>query len=139
MIYHTDELLAEITRLLPGRTKDCPVILIGKKPHLELLFWFNSADYYLSASHYEGSGTALCEAISCGCIPIVTNIPPFKAILGKSGLLYEPGNENSLLTALNQTNQLPIDDRQQDMLNRFESELSLSAIAGKFQKIVQSF
>ena len=138
MIFQTDELLKEITSLLPGKNKNCPVVLLGKKPHLELLFWFNSADYYLSASHYEGSGTALCEAISCGCIPIVTDIPPFRAILGKSGLLYEPGNKNSLLSAFYQTSRLPIDERKQDLLNRFESELSFSAIAEKFQKIVQS-
>ena len=139
MIYQTDELLADINRLLRDRTKDCPILLIGKKSHLELLFWFNSADYYLSASHYEGSGTALCEAMSCGCIPIVTNIPPFRAILGNYGLLYEPGNEISLLSALKQTSTLPIEEKKQDLLNRFESELSFSAIALKFQKIIDSF
>lgn len=139
MIYHTTELLAEITSLLPKNSKDSPVLLIGKIPHDELLYWFNSADFYLSASHYEGSGTALCEAMSCGCLPVVTNIPSFRTILGDCGLLFEPGTEESLLSALKQTSHLPVDNKRQEVLKRFESELSFSAIAGKFQKILDSF
>ena len=139
VIYHTAELLAEISGLLSGNTKDCPVLLIGKIPHDELLYWFNSADLYLSASHYEGSGTALCEAMSCGCLPVVTNIPSFRTMLGGCGLLFEPGNEESLLSALTQTSDLPVENKKQEVLKRFESELSFSAIAGKFQKILDSF
>lgn len=139
MIYQTDELLPEIKSILTKQAKDSPVVLIGKIPHHDVLYWFNSADYYLSASHYEGSGTALSEAMSCGCIPIVTNIPSFRAIIGKSGLTFEPGNETSLLLALKQSIPETIDHIKQDLLNRFETELSFSAIAGKFQKILDSF
>ncbi len=139
MIYHTDELLPEINSLLPEEGTESAVVLIGKIPHHDLLFWFNSADYYLSASHYEGSGTALCEAMSCGCIPIVTNIPPFRAILGRAGLFYEPGNAISLLSALNETDLLPVSEKKQELFSRFETELSFSAIAGKFQQILNSF
>jgi glycosyltransferase involved in cell wall biosynthesis len=136
MIFQTDELLMEIRSLLPD--VDCPVTLVGKIPHQDLQFWLNSADYYLSASHYEGSGTALCEAMSCGCPPIVTNIPSFRAILGKCGLYFEPGNQSSLLTALKQTLLLPIDEIKQKLLMRFASELSFDAIARKFQEITDS-
>ena len=88
MIYHTDELISDIKKLLPVKSGDQPVMLVGKIQHSELLYWFNSADFYLSASHYEGSGTALCEAMSCGCIPLVTDIPSFRMMSGNSGLLY---------------------------------------------------
>jgi len=57
MIFHTDELLEEIKNQLPQKPDNNPVFLIGKIPHNELIYWFNSADFYLSASHYEGSGT----------------------------------------------------------------------------------
>ncbi|HEX3386522.1 MAG TPA: glycosyltransferase, partial [Mucilaginibacter sp.] len=78
------------------------ITLVGELPHDELQYWFNSADFTLSASHYEGSGTAVCEAMSCGCVPIVTDIPSFRMITdnGRCGLLYEPGNEHALLDAL---------------------------------------
>jgi glycosyltransferase involved in cell wall biosynthesis len=136
MIYQTDELLSEISSLL--HDKNSTVVLIGKIPHQDLPFWFNSADYYLSASHYEGSGTALCEAMSCGCIPVVTNIPSFRTMLGKTSLLFEPGNQSSLLLALEQTSHLPIDEIRKEVLNRFGSELSFDAIARKFQEIADS-
>lgn len=58
MIYHTDELIDEIKLLLAAYTDNCPVILIGKVPHDELLYWFNSADFFISGSHYEGTQTA---------------------------------------------------------------------------------
>jgi glycosyltransferase involved in cell wall biosynthesis len=138
MIYHTEELVEEINKLLPKNPLLSPILLVGKIPHKDLLHWFNSADYYLSASHYEGSGTALCEAMSCGCIPVVTNIPSFRAIIANYGLLYEPGNEESLVSALKQTSHLSVDDKKQDVLKRFEAELSFFTIAEKFQQILDS-
>jgi len=103
-----------------------------------LLYWFNSADYYLSASHYEGSGTALCEAMSCGCIPIVTDIPSFRTMIGNCGLFYEPGNEEALFYALMQTRYLQTEVKKKEVLQRFQSELSFSTIAAKFEKILDA-
>jgi glycosyltransferase involved in cell wall biosynthesis len=100
MIYHTDELLNDIKALQTDAIK-----LIGKVPHDDLLYWFNSVDFIVSGSHYEGSGAAICEAMSCGCIPVVTDILSFRMITdnGNCGILYPPGNEQAMLSALNQT------------------------------------
>jgi glycosyltransferase involved in cell wall biosynthesis len=139
MFYQTDELLEELNNLLNKISQNCPVILVGKIPHSGLLNWYNSADYYLSASHYEGSGTAVCEAMSCGCIPVITNIPSFRTMVGNIGLLYEAGNELALLSALNKTRNLQVNKIKTEVLHRFESELSFNSIATKFQKILDSF
>ena len=80
MIYATSELLAEIKILLADSSYQENIILVGKIPHEELLYWFNSADFMLSGSHYEGSGASVCEAMSCGCVPIVTHILSFRMI-----------------------------------------------------------
>jgi glycosyltransferase involved in cell wall biosynthesis len=138
MIYHTAELASDIHKLLPKGAAINPVLLIGKVPHSELLNWYNSADFFISASHYEGSGTALCEAISCGCIPLVSDIPSFKMICGNSGLLFEPGNEDDLLSILKQTIQLNVEEKRKNALNIFKTKLSFEAISDKFQKIVES-
>ena len=138
MIYQTSELAEEMNILLSKYSSDCPVTMIGKIPHNELLYWFNSADYYLSASHYEGSGTALCEAMSCGCIPVVTDIPSFRTMTGNCGLLYEAGNEESLFRALKQTRYLQTEVKKKEVLQRFQSELSFSTIAAKFEKILDA-
>lgn len=138
MIYQTDELYAEIEQLIQKKQGKSPVILIGKIHHDELIYWFNSADFYISASHYEGSGTALCEAMSCGCIPIVSSIPPFKAIAGNCGLFFELGNEESLLSVLKQSIHLDQELSKESALQIFRTQLSFEAISDKFQRIIES-
>ena len=94
MIYQTTELLPELTGLLKNESNNCKALhLVGEVQHSEMQYWYNSADYIISGSYYEGSGTAICEAMSCGCVPIVTDIPSFRAITGNGayGLLYTAG------------------------------------------------
>jgi glycosyltransferase involved in cell wall biosynthesis len=112
--------------------------LIGKVAHDELQYWFNSADIIISGSHYEGSGTAICEAMSCGCMPLVTDIFSFRMITdnGKCGLLYKAGDEDGLLAALMQTQQMDIHGKQQLSLEYFRTNLSFEAIAGKIREIL---
>jgi glycosyltransferase involved in cell wall biosynthesis len=138
MIYQTDELYEELNQLLSKRPGQSHVLLVGKIRHDDLLYWFNSSDFYLSASHYEGSGTSLCEAMSCGCIPIVSDIPSFRMISGNCGSLYEPGNEEALLSALKETIHLKTDEKKKTVEYRFKTELSFHAISEKFQQIIDS-
>ncbi|MES2418173.1 MAG: glycosyltransferase family 4 protein [Bacteroidota bacterium] len=139
MIYQTSELLPEIEQILAFHAFAKNVVLIGKIPHAELHYWFNSATYIISGSHYEGSGTAVCEAMSCRCVPIVTDIFSFRMITdyGKCGLLYAAGDQQALLTALNQTGQLDIAEKQRQSLAYFKSNLSFEAIATKIEDIVK--
>ncbi|WP_175404138.1 glycosyltransferase family 4 protein [Mucilaginibacter sp. PPCGB 2223] len=137
MIYHTEELLNDIKTILNIHSNGNTVTLVGKKPHDELLYWYNSADFMVSGSHYEGSGTAVCEAMSCGCVPILTNIFSFRAMTGdgRTGLLYEAGNQQQLLAALAKTERLDMTAEREKVLAFFESHLSFEAIAGKFEAI----
>jgi glycosyltransferase involved in cell wall biosynthesis len=138
MIYHTDELIGEIRLAL--NQQPCyqnNIVLIGKVPHADLLYWFNSADFILSGSHYEGSGTAVCEAMSCGCIPIVTNIDSFRMITdnGNCGILYEAGNGEALFQALKQTRQMDLQKKRAHTLAHYQSTLSFNAIASRFREV----
>jgi glycosyltransferase involved in cell wall biosynthesis len=139
MIYHTEELLAEIKELLRPE-KSNSITLVGKVPHQELLYWFNSADFLISGSYYEGSGTAVCEAMSCGCIPLVTNIPAFRMITdnGNCGMLYEIGNEDALLSVLEKTKIINRDDKRAKSIAYYQTNLSFSAIANRIQEISAS-
>ena len=140
MIYHTDELLNVIKELLGHSAQNQAATLIGKVPHDELQYWFNSADIILSGSHYEGSGTAVCEAMSCGCMPIVTDIDSFRMITddGKCGFLYEAGNEAALLSALKQIDKIDLAEKQKASLEYFRANLSFEIIAKRIQEIAES-
>ncbi len=140
MIYHTDELLPQIKNELELSPNGKVIKLIGKVPHDDLQHWFNSADIIISGSHYEGSGTAVCEAMSCRCMPLVTDINSFRMITdnGRCGLLYEAGNEAALLSALMQTRQINIAEKQKASLEYFRSNLSFETIARRFEEVVLS-
>jgi len=137
MIYQTEELLNEIKRLLNASPHGNRVILVGKVSHHNLLYWYNSANFLISGSHYEGSGTVVCEAMACGCVPVVTNIDSFRMITdnGNCGLLYESGNQNALLNALLQTQASTIEDKRKNCLAYFKSNLSFEAIAKRIHEI----
>ncbi len=74
------------------------VHLLGRVPHARVELLMQSADLYVSASHREGSGYALIEALACGLVPVVTDIPSFSALTGDGevGLLWSPGDPAAL-------------------------------------------
>jgi glycosyltransferase involved in cell wall biosynthesis len=138
MIYQNDDLLGEVKELIkqhPATSKS--IILIGQIQHHDLIYWFNSVDFIISGSHYEGSGAAVCEAMSCGCIPIVTAIDSFKMITdnGKCGLLYQPGNEAELLNLLLSTQNINIPETRKRIFKYYQATLSFKAIARRFREI----
>jgi glycosyltransferase involved in cell wall biosynthesis len=138
MIFQTRELLSSVETLIdqtPHSRNN--IVLIGDKPHEEMAAWYNASDFIISASHYEGSGIAVCEAMSCGCIPVLTNILSFRMMTdnGKCGLLYEAGKEESLFTALQRAMDLDRTIEREKVLLQFRSELSFSAIADGIHRI----
>lgn len=139
MIYQTEELKREIDHLCEMDSNlQKAVTMVGSVAHEELQFWYNSADFIISGSHYEGSGVAVCEAMSCGCVPVVTDIQSFRKMTGpgKCGLLYEPGNEKELLAALLQTHELDLEKEKEKTMRQFNEELSFEAIARKINGII---
>ncbi|MBS1597820.1 MAG: glycosyltransferase family 4 protein [Bacteroidetes bacterium] len=141
MIFHTSELMLEIKKILENNTlaKDA-IVLVGKVPHEEMLYWYNASDFIISGSYYEGSGVAVCEAMSCGCIPILTDIFSFRKITNKGacGLLYEAGNEQALLSALLKSQEINMEEQRKKVLEQFEKSLSFKAIAAKIQEVAAS-
>jgi len=51
------------------------VHFFGYQSNDKLTQYYQAADVYLSASHVDGSSVALLEAMACGCVPIVSDIP----------------------------------------------------------------
>jgi glycosyltransferase involved in cell wall biosynthesis len=138
MIYQTEELLPDLIKTIEGTASAEPVVFVGSQDQTQMPYWYNSAEFFLSASHHEGSGTALCEALSCGCIPIVSNIPPFRLIAGSTGVFFKPGDEDSLLNSLREAMTLDKAEKRYQALQHFNNELSFESIAKKFQEIIST-
>jgi len=139
MIYHGDDLLPKLKAMISANKKaEDAVRLVGRIPHQQMQEWYNSSHFIISGSHYEGGGTSVSEAMSCGCIPVITNIPSFRKITGpgKCGLLYQPGNEKELLNILLKTKELDLEMERKKVLQQFHEELSFDAIARKITKVI---
>ena len=102
--------------------------------------WYNSADFIISGSRHEGSGISVIEAMSCGCIPILTRIPSFIKITDKAatGFLYEPGNAVSLSKVIASIAIEEVPEMRARVLNRFEEEFSFAAISRKLCHYIKS-
>lgn len=78
------------------------VRLLGSVDHRRLEAFYSAADLFVLGSHHEGSGYALIEALACGCVPVVTDIPPFRAITSAAsvGALWPVGDAARCAEAL---------------------------------------
>lgn len=135
MVFQQDDLLTKVRAVADAYANN--IFLVGKVHHSDLIYWYNSADFIISTSHYEGSGIAVCEAMSCGCIPILSDIPSFRMMTkdGSHGLLFDTGEEKSLAAALAKSLTLDKEEMRTQVLRYFDQELSFKAIA---QKIIHT-
>jgi glycosyltransferase involved in cell wall biosynthesis len=131
LIFKDEGLLNEVNILLANGPHN--IRQVGKVEHEQLEVWFNASDFILSTSHYEGSGISVCEGMSCGCIPIVSNIPSFAMMTANHsiGLTFKPGDSESLSLALKKSLSINREAEQQKTLVQFQKNLSSESIATK--------
>lgn len=140
-IFQTTELLPELQTIINQSVfLRNNVILHGEKKYSELENWYNAADFIISASHREGGSFVLIEAMACGCIPIVSNIPSSLKTIdnGNAGLCFEAGNANSLYDALVKTTMIDKNEFSKKAEQYFQKNSSFQTIAEElYQHISQ--
>ena len=97
-------------------------------PHDEMPLFYSAADIFVSGSYHEGSGYALIEALACGVIPCVTDIPSFHALAGDLGVFWRPGDANGCAQALLRATERISPQRRHTIHAQFDSRLSWDAI-----------
>jgi len=92
--------------------------------------FYSAADLFVLGSHHEGSGYALLEAMACGCVPVVTDIPSFRVITdgGSLGASWTPGSVSRCAAALVQAAKGDLAQMREKVRAYFERELSWSAV-----------
>jgi glycosyltransferase involved in cell wall biosynthesis len=141
MVFGTDELLEEVKNLVRASlTLSQHVKLVGKLVHEDLDTYYSAADYFVLGSHEEGSGYALCEALACGCIPVVTDIPSFRTMTddARLGSLWKAGDASSCAEALSFALKMDKEIASQKACDFFQKELSFTAIAQKHLNMYRS-
>jgi glycosyltransferase involved in cell wall biosynthesis len=136
--YLTDELLLELRAYIEGTPGLAErVEFRGRAPAEAMEAIYSSADLLLQASQREWSGLAVLEALSCGCLPVVTDIPSFVELTdgGRYGRLFPPGDHSALAVAL-----LSLDADARAALapaaqTYFQRELSFTALARRLDEL----
>jgi glycosyltransferase involved in cell wall biosynthesis len=67
----------------------------------ELRILYCESQFYLQLSNSEGFGVALCEAMLCKCIPIVSNVNVLPEIIGNSGFVLKKRDLKILIDLIN--------------------------------------
>lgn len=132
MVYNDNDLLHKVQQKISNNTTlNSRVYLVGELPHEKMEMYYNSADYFVLGSHYEGSGYALSEALSCGCIPVITDIPSFHMMTdkGKLGALWKVGDKDAFVEAVNKAMAKPLQSEAKACIEFYKHHLSFDAIA----------
>lgn len=108
------------------------VHLLGKVPHERIEMLMRASDLFVSGSRSEGSGYAAIEALACGLVPVLTDIPAFRALTGdgRIGHLWPCGDPARLADAL----VLAVADRPSPTQVRahFDATLSFAAVGRRW-------
>jgi glycosyltransferase involved in cell wall biosynthesis len=138
LYYLTDELLPELRSLVASRPSlPRRVNFRGRAPHEQMEDIYNSADLLVQASLREFSGFAVLEAMACGVIPVVTDIPSFRSMTcdGRFGSLFPVGDSDALADAMLAIERESIPRRSAEIREHFECHLSFPALARQLDAI----
>ena len=129
MVYGDAPLEAAVRRrVADSSTLDDRVTLVGAVPHDRIGAYFSAADIFVSGSHHEGSGYSLIEAMACGVMPCVTDIPSFRALTGGQGRLWKVGDSTACASALRDLAARDRESERAAVRRRYVEALSWDAI-----------
>ncbi len=139
LAFRHDSLLGAVRqKIAASPALERAVELLGGLPYSQLGPYFNSADVFVQGSHREGSGFALLDALACGVIPVVTDIPSFRFLMGdRVGALWPPGDAHALTHAVRQVLAQPLEPQSQAAHERFRAHLSFAAIGQQAHAVYQ--
>lgn len=133
MIYQAEDLLDAVKKIIADEGIESNIVLAGKKENRELVDWYSAADYFILGSHREGSGYALAEAMCCGCIPLVTNIPSFQKLTnnGRLGFLFEKGNSDDAFQKMLQLKIQSKENLSKEIMAFAQKEFSFETVSNQ--------
>jgi glycosyltransferase involved in cell wall biosynthesis len=108
----------------------------GRVPHERMEAICNSADFLLQASVREHSGCAVLDAMACGVIPVLSDIPSFRVMTahGTAGVLFRVGDDASLAEQVLAMGPEEMAARRAAVRERFDEALGFPALARQLQR-----
>jgi glycosyltransferase involved in cell wall biosynthesis len=147
LYYLTDTLLPELRAFVASRPGLADhVHFRGRVAHDQMEAIFNSSDLLLQASRsvipgrmVEYSGFVPLEAMACGVVPALTDLPSFRAMTdgGRHGLLFPVGDDAGLARKVLGLERGSIPAIGAAVHGHFEHSLSFRALAARLEQVYQ--
>ncbi|WP_292366043.1 MULTISPECIES: glycosyltransferase family 4 protein [unclassified Methanoculleus] len=116
--------------------RDAPdnVEFIGQVQQEELIRWYRRAKVYCQLSYRESFGVALAEAMSCECVPVVTDRGALPEVVGDAGFVVPYGDADATATAISEALR---SDGGRAARARVEKEFSLERRVQKIRSVIE--
>jgi glycosyltransferase involved in cell wall biosynthesis len=141
-LYYLDEgLLPEMKTYVRARLSlDDRVHFRGRASYGDMEAIYSSADFLLQSSKREFSGYAVLEAMVCGAVPIVTDIPSFRAMTedGRHGILFPVGDHRELARRVFAFDLGSLVRESEEVQAHFDEALSFRAMAEQLEAVYQA-
>jgi glycosyltransferase involved in cell wall biosynthesis len=107
----------------------------------ELKDIYNKHEFYLQVSMSEGFPNAICEAMTCGCIPIGSNVGGIPDIVGDSGFILkkrDPEKFRQLLSAAMASNKKELSSKARNrIMHNYPKDLRKGQLLELADKLIQ--
>ena len=143
MVFGDDTLLEAVEqRVRESEVLRTAVMLSGSVSNDEMPNYYSAADVFVSAGHSEGSDHALIDAMATGAVPVVSDIPSFRAITGDCGAHFPAADASAFATALVRTCSADLNASKAATKARFDRSLTWSALGtrtvAEYQAVVDA-
>ncbi|MDP2307790.1 MAG: glycosyltransferase family 4 protein [Pseudomonadota bacterium] len=138
LAWNASPMEAEVRRVIASDPVLAPrVELRGRVARAEMATLYAEADILLQSSVREVCGVAVIEALACGCVPVVTDIPPFRRLLdgGHVGRLFPRGDGVALAAQVLALLDGDLGGASAAARARFDRALSFDVLAAELESI----
>lgn len=126
-----DDLVEQLREMAPGNVK-----FVGQVSDEVLLRHYQKAKVYCQLSAHEGFGVALAEAMSCGCVPVVTSEYAISEVVGDTGFYVPYGNPEATAEAVRKALDSDLGERARKRIQEhFSLEKRERKLVGEVSKL----
>jgi glycosyltransferase involved in cell wall biosynthesis len=138
--YLTNELEDQLRQYIQNHPALAERVVFGGRAAFEHMpAIYSSADIVVQASTREFSGCAILEAMACGAIPIISDIPAFRKMTGNGqvGALFAIGDAQALAQRIREFDAATIATESLRVRQYFRESLSFIAMAAQLEQVYQ--
>lgn len=114
------------------------LVFTEKITHDEVMKWLQRAKIYCQLSYIESFGLGNAEAMSCGCIPVVTNRGGMPEVVGRTGFYVQYGDVERATEAIKKALNAP-GELGEKARKRIVDDFSMETRARSIYEIINDF